>query len=188
MSGFGRKVKRQGARRASPAEMAYRVQGEGECRKIADVVATMLPASRGFVLVTADYGDAESFSNTSYVARMRRDDAARLLSELLDNWRTEGKARVTEPSVETATFLRESVVGMHDVATAEIVEGMAKSVRGLEEALLDDARDGGTEGPTSALALSGRLAVEALTIFDREMRARMTRPEAEQAERGGRRN
>lgn len=176
MSSSSRRFRRRTPATESVAEKTFRLSSEAECRRIADVVAGMLPASRGFVLVTADYGDAGAFSNTNYVARMRRDDAARLLTEMLDTWRVNGAAEVTEPSVQTATFLRESVHGMTDVPTSTIATALPETVAKLRTAL---GAGGSAHGSESALALSGRLAVEALSIFDRLMRAALREPDPE---------
>lgn len=134
---FGRKFKRTS--RNTPAETAYRMQGEAECRKIADVIATMIPAS-----------------------------------ELQDKWRQEGSAHVTEPSAETASFIRETVQGMRDVPLDEILLGMTESVASLKQSLAAPAQTLTSDSP---LAIAGKLVVEAMAIFDREMHSAMRLPE-----------
>jgi len=177
---MGSSSRKFGRRHRSPeneslAEKQFRLSGEAECRQIAELIATKLPASRGFVLVTADYGEPGSFSNANYVARMDRDDAARLLTEMLDTWRADGRATVTEPSVQTATFLRESVHGMSDVPTETIARAIPETVAKLRAALAETGMP--TLGSESAVALAGRLAVEALAIFDRQVRAACRAPD-----------
>jgi hypothetical protein len=186
--GFGRKFKRKGPaprprvehepfpapRSETPEQMRFRLEGEATCRRIADQIATMLPASRGFILITADYGGGnEPFSNTHYVARMHREDAARLMSETVDTWRSAGLA--VEPTAATATFIREAVYNqMRGIEASTIAAMMTDSTAEVQRAVAAD-------DPRAAITAAGTLAVEALAIFDRYMPRALAKPKAEGA-------
>ena len=117
----------------SAAEVAYRLQNETECRRIADIIKRELSPGLGFVLFTATHGDGGAFSNCSYVSTIERDDAARLLTEMLDHWADDG--RQAEPNVRTATVMREGVAAMQDVPWQRLLHGARCSVRDAESAL-----------------------------------------------------
>lgn len=158
MGKFGRKFGRQPE---APAQVAYRLDSEKRCRRIADVIRGMLPGNERFILSTFTVGGAdEAISSLSYVANCDRDDAARLLTEMLDNWRAEERAHVCEPSTQTSTFLRECVFGMRDINVATIAGGLAETAAAVTAACAGD-------DPRAVTTLAGRLAVEALAIFDR---------------------
>jgi hypothetical protein len=114
-------------RAETPEEVQYRLDGEKRCRAIADIARKMLPETTGFLLLTATVGGSgEPFQHTSYVSTFQRDDAERLLNEFLDYWR-EGENRFTEPTVKTATFLRERVYGIiaqSNATPADIVRAL----------------------------------------------------------------
>lgn len=149
------------ADRDGPAEQTYRIQGEAECRRIADLIRAELPKNRGFILVTADYGGGgEPFSNTHYVAGVMREDAQRLLTELLDYWGTE-QGLACEPSVRTATALREGVftIRASESPIPLILHGARCSCRDAEAAwkMKDERR-------AKVQLLKG--ATELLAVFD----------------------
>jgi hypothetical protein len=150
--------------RDSDAEKAYRAQGEAECRRIAEIIRAELPKNRGFILVTADYGGGgEPFSNTHYVAGVKRQDAQRLLTELLDYWGAE-QGLACEPSVRTATALREGVFTIRSSGAEplRILQNARRNVRDAESAVqLKDAR-------TAKIELL-KAATELLTVFDQLM-------------------
>lgn len=144
----------------SPAETQYRLASEAECRRIAELVKKELSPRLGFVLVTADFGDnKQGFSNTSYVATIRRPDAQRLLTELLDSWKEGGLS--CEPSVSTATRLREIVFDAQQQKFTPIDLHRALQL-GIVE--LDKAFDKQSAGEaiSAAIVISGM----ALALFD----------------------
>jgi hypothetical protein len=147
----------------SPAEKQYRLASEAECRRVADLIKKELSPRLGFLLVTADFGGGKEFSNTSYVSSVQRDDAVRLLTELLDNWMSRGTG--TQPTVKTATCLREGVFAIRANARQRLLHGARCSVRDAESAL----RVGNElEGKVQLL----KLATEALALFDQLESAR----------------
>lgn len=157
----------------SPEETRLRIDAEVRCRKIGDAIKGMLPKSTGFVLVTRSFGaPSERFKSTQYVASVNRDDAERLLNELLDYWRN-GDLRFSEPTVKTATFLRESV---HTVITSrrtptDMIAELLAEATGAAQAFPDEAfatthteeecRDAAQECVTHAMTA----AVIALALF-----------------------
>jgi hypothetical protein len=140
-------------RNETPAETQYRLRSEAECRRIAGLIKSELPAGMGFVLITADLGEAgASFSNLSYTASIDREDSARMLTELLNG------GMGTEPSVATATKMREFVYRMRDTPLAKLLHGARCSVRDLEPALR-------MREPERAAREALKLASEAMAIF-----------------------
>ena len=140
----------------SPEEVQLRLHHEKECRRIAELVKGELPADRLFVLVTASLGGGPGapFSSTDYVSTMQREDAGRLLTELLDHWRVDGT--LTEPSIQTATTLREEVFRLRDVPIEKLLHVARCSVRDLESAtrLKDQHRSGVEAMKTAAMGLA----------------------------------
>lgn len=145
----------------SPEEVRYRLDSETNCRKVAASITSQLAPGLGFILVTANYGSGR-FSNTSYVASIERDDAARLLSELLDHWRGEGD-HVTEPTLETTTRVREQVYRLREEPLDRLLHGARCSVRDAGEALkmLDK---------NTAAVQALKMVCEGMAIFDRMVR------------------
>lgn len=143
----------------SPAEKQYRLQGEAECRRIAELVKKEMPLGRAFVLVTADIGGGPNakFSNTSYVSTANREDSQRLLTELLDHWRGNGLG--CEPSVSTATSIREGVFGIRENPTPRLLHGARCSTRDAEAAHL-----AGDQRRACIQLLKG--ATELLAVYD----------------------
>jgi hypothetical protein len=149
----------------SPEEVQLRLHHEKECRRIAELIKSELGEGRGFVLVTGTCGGGPgaSFSSTAYVSSVEREDSARWLTELIDHWRETGGS-VTEPSVQTATKIREHVFALRGEATERLLHGARCSVRDAESAFrLKDQHQSGV------LAL--KLACEALALFDRVIRS-----------------
>lgn len=147
----------------SEAERQLRVHHERECRRIAELVKKELPESRLFVLVTATVGGGPEakFSSMDYVSTIEREDSFRLLCELLDRWQESGIA--TEPTVKTATFVRENVHALRDVPVSELLKGARYSVRDGAEAYSAGDRK-------KACAMFGKLMVEATALFGRLQR------------------
>ena len=146
----------------TPEEVRYRLNSEANCRKIADVIRGHLFEGLGYVLITADYGEGKRFSNASYVSSVNREDAARLLSEMLDYWRT-GGTHVTEPTMETTTRVREQVYRLREEPLDRLLHGARCSVRDAGEAV--KMRDQKT-----AAIQALKMAVEGMAIFDRMVR------------------
>jgi hypothetical protein len=159
------------------SEKRYRLSSEAECRKVAALIKERLHEGMGFVLVTADIGEApgggsKRYSNTSYVASVQRDDAARLLSELLDYWRDNGD-HVTEPSPQTGARIREQVFRLKDIPLQRLLANARCSVRDASAAL--------QLGDGQALAMQAlKMAVEALAVFDRVVTDSQAKPSAPQ--------
>jgi hypothetical protein len=119
----------------SPEELQYRIDAEKRLREVAEVVRAMLPEDRGFILISATLSEGdEPFSHTAYTSTIDRDDAERLLNELLDHWR-HGEDRETEPTVKTATFLREQVKLLRQFGPHQLIAAMAEGVRDAADAL-----------------------------------------------------
>lgn len=94
------------------AEKQVRLHHEKECRRIADMVKAELPEDRGFILITAQRGEAGApFSTTDYVATINPRDALRLLREFIGRI-SRRTGVVGEPTEETATVMREHVYAM----------------------------------------------------------------------------
>ena len=147
----------------SPEEVQYRLQSEKDCRRIADLVKKEMPGGRIFVLVTADVGGGPDarFSNTAYVSTGQRDDCARLLTELLDHLRADGNT--TEPTIQTATRMREAVYGLSATTVGDLAAGARRRVGQLAGALrANDTRAAAIRALT--------LATEAMAIFDQLVR------------------
>ncbi len=140
----------------SIAEKTFRLRNEVECRKIAELLRRELSPGLGFVLLTCTYGSGK-FSNTSYVATINRDDAARLLNETLDHWQENGVG--TEPSMRTATFLRETVYSLREQPWRRLLHGARCSVRDAESALAAGSTEAGQREVLKA-------CVELMTVYD----------------------
>jgi hypothetical protein len=153
----------------SPAELAYRLKNEQRCTEIARELKPRLDAeglSFCLVMATIDGKHEQTpkrFSNVSYVSTCRREDAARLLTELVDTWWTEGT--VTEPSVKTITVIREAVFKIRGTPLDKVMTNARHRVREVIDAT--SARD----RAKAALLL----ACEALAVFDVESRRAMPR-------------
>jgi hypothetical protein len=121
--------------RETPEEVQLRLHHEKECRRIADIVKRELPQNMGFVLVTATHGGGQNatFSSMQYVSSIERDDTARMLNELLDNWQDRGTG--TQPTVGIATMLREFVYQLRSNPWQRLLHGARCSVRDAEGAL-----------------------------------------------------
>ncbi len=112
------------------AERRYRLHNEGEARKLADKLKGMLEPGLSFVLITCTQGNSASgFSNMSYISTVQREDAARLLCEMLDYWENDGT--VTEPRVETATQIREAVSELRSVPHEDLLRLIASCLEEL---------------------------------------------------------
>lgn len=122
-------------RKETPEEVQLRLHHEKECRRISDIVKRELGADQGFVLVTATLGGGPnaSFSSMQYMSSIERDDAARLLAELLDNWQSRGTG--TQPTVGTATMLRELVYALRGTTRHRLLNGARCSVRDADSAI-----------------------------------------------------
>ena len=147
----------------TPAEVAYRLGNEALCRDLAErLSAELKPKGLHFCLVLSTYNaTAEDidFQNVSYVSSWKRENAARILTELVDTWWSEGN--VTEPSVRTMTVVREAVHRIRDSATVQqLLTAIRHRAREIAEA------KGSAERAKRALLL----ASEALAIFDVESR------------------
>lgn len=122
----------------SSAEVQLRLHHEKECRRIAELVKAELPEGRGFVLVTATFGEPGSgFSSTDYVASINRQDSARLLTELLDHWRGDGTG--CEPTVETATKMRELVFDARRFNPVDLVKAIKLGVKEIDKAMAKES-------------------------------------------------
>jgi hypothetical protein len=139
----------------SEAERQYRIGSEKLCRQVADDLKAKLPESLGFLLMLADYGGGfdSTFSNTSYVSTIRREDAARLIAEFADRFQEQGLN--AEPTARTATFLRESAFALRDVPVLDLIKGLLKDAARLRNE------------PAKRQAIAGAIAVQALAIFGR---------------------
>jgi len=149
----------------TPEEIQLRLHHERECRRIADLIKAELPENRQFVLVTCTTGGGPDapFSSLDYVASVEREDSARLLTELVDHWRNDA-GTATEPSVQTATKMREMVFGLRAVPIERLLHGARCSVRDADSARqLKDLHALGRE------AL--KLATEAMAVFDQVVRS-----------------
>jgi hypothetical protein len=143
----------------SQQEIQLRLHHEKECRRIAELVKKELPEDRGFILVTATVGGGPNatLSSTDYVSTCERDDAARLLTELLDHWRNEGTG--CEPTVETATKLRELVYDARRFSPVDLVKAVKLGVKEIDRAM---AKESISETLSAALVVSGT----ALALID----------------------
>jgi hypothetical protein len=152
------------ANEESPAEVAYRLRNEQRCAELArELDAKLKPDGLAFCLVVATIDDehqtsSRRYSNTSYVSTCRREDAARLLTELVDKWQTEGNA--TEPTARTCTMIREAVFLIRDHELGKVMTGARHRVREVIEAT----------SPADRAKKALLLACEALAIVDIEMR------------------
>jgi hypothetical protein len=145
--------------RESPDQTQHRIGTEQRTRELADLVKSRIPEGLGFVLITATFGGSDDpFHDMAYVSTMRREDSARLLTELVGRWLPSGI--VTQPTHETATVMRESVHEIRQSAPAQILENIRKRL--VELAACVEANDSHGVGSTALL-----LSCEALAIFDR---------------------
>jgi len=138
------------------AEIQYRLHCERRCRELADILKAHIDPGMAFTLVTATIGEDESFRNMSYVSTGRREDMARMLTELLDYFQSEGQA--TEPTPQTMTMLREWVFKMRREPLQKLLtnaQHRAGNLRGIAD-------------PKDRAAQALVLASEALSIFDQE--------------------
>ncbi len=68
----------------TPAETQLRLVRERQCAELANKIRGMMPPGRGFLLMTADYGDAhEMFQSIEYMSTIRRQDAVVMLLDWL---------------------------------------------------------------------------------------------------------
>jgi hypothetical protein len=144
----------------TPAEKQYRLRSEAECRRIGTIIKGELPPGLAFVLITADVGAGNTFSNTAYVSTARREDAARLLSELLDHFMQRGET--TEPTIRTSSALRDAVGSLRELHWEGLLGGARRSVRDAGDLI----RRGNTRDAIIAL-LKG--AAELLAVFDQQL-------------------
>lgn len=119
----------------TPEEVNYRLRNEQRCAEIARELNTKLePEGLQFCLVMstidgpAEYAE-KRFSNMSYCSSCNREDAARLLSELLDTWWA--ASTVTEPSVKTCTVLREAVYKIRGTEFTKLMANIRHRVKEL---------------------------------------------------------
>jgi hypothetical protein len=154
---FKRKMARNAQRVPGPASKAL----EERCHGIAQMVRAQLPPNVGFILLTIDAGAKGA---VSYMSTLRRDDAARAMTELVDSWIQDGSGNVAEPTVETMTQLREAVYAARNMPFADVLKGCLNEV----EAMATLTRT----GELSVMEIAGRtgghalaLAVHALNIF-----------------------
>jgi hypothetical protein len=89
----------------TPEAREARLEAEAQTSGIAAAIKAMMPPGHVFVLVTASVGAG---GHSSYASTATRDDACRLLNELLDTWQY-GHGLMAEPTTKTAAFLREQV-------------------------------------------------------------------------------
>ncbi len=151
----------------TPGEIAYRLQNEQRCAALArELDAKLKPDGLAFCLVVATI-DGEPgttqrrYSNTSYCSSCHREDAARLLTELLDHWQP---GTTTEPTIKTCTAMREFV---HQIrSTSELGKIMTGARHRVREVI--DAK-----GPAERAKIALLLACEAMAIFDIELQRAM---------------
>lgn len=147
------------------AEIQYRLHCERRCRELADILKAHIDPGMVFTLVTATTGENESFSNMSYVSSGNREDMARMLTELLDYFASEG--RTTEPTPKTMTMLREWVFKMRREPLQKLLTNARHRAGKLS----------GIANPQDRAAQALVLASEVLAIFDHES-ARVRREQA----------
>jgi hypothetical protein len=108
-------------------QIALRLEAEKRMRGMADALKAMTAPGDCFVLVLVSGGKGGS---TSYASNAKREQAVRVLSELLDHW-VGADDMGLEPSTKTAAFLRENVAPLHRKATlAQLVGGLVNGAAG----------------------------------------------------------
>jgi hypothetical protein len=148
----------------TPAEIAYRLKNEARCAEIArELKAKLEPEGLAFCLVLATVDGAQEefpkrFGNMSYVSTCAREDAARLLTELVNKWWASGVA--TEPTAETCALMRETVYKIRGTAMEKVMNNARHRVREVIA-----AKSAGDRAHAALL-----LACEAMAIFDVESR------------------
>jgi hypothetical protein len=131
----------------TPEQTAHRLELEGRTRQIAEVIKGMMPPDTAFVLVSADRGQGGALA---YLANLPRDNAARMLTELLDGWQYRDGLSA-EPTVKTATFLRERVKELEVVHPRMLLKHMREAMESAESMALGTAQ--GDEGSAKEMVV-----------------------------------
>lgn len=131
----------------TPEQRTHRLELEARTRQIAEVIKGLMPPDTAFVLVTAERGQGGALA---YLASVPRDNAVRLLSELLDGWKYRD-GLTCEPSVQTATFLRERVKEMEAIHPRLLLKHMREAMESAESMALGTAQ--GDEGSAKEMVV-----------------------------------
>lgn len=122
----------------TPGEIAYRLQSEKRTAEIAAAIKDMMLPGSVFVLVSATVGEG---GHTSYASTAKRTDSVRLLTELLDTWKYQD-GLMCEPTVQTATFLRENVNALRGIHPRTLLASMDEAMAACHAAVASgDAKE-----------------------------------------------
>jgi hypothetical protein len=131
----------------TPEQRTHRLELEARTRQIAEVIKGLMPPETAFVLVTAERGQGGPMS---YCATLPRDQSARMLTELLDGWKYRDGLNC-EPTVQTATFLRERVKEMEAIHPRMLLKHMREAMESAESMALGTAQ--GDEGSAKEMVV-----------------------------------